>query len=155
MQITSKDLEPKSYYIFSKEEFINLKTLGNLANAKILQPNLNPPRAKPLLTRAASKGSLKEPIILLGGGLYDGEIQNNVPHGFGKVTFPNKCIYIGHWNCGKRCGLGTTLRSDGSMNYDGEWKEDKPWGFGTAYKKDGTVIYKGEWENGSPVPINY
>jgi hypothetical protein len=145
MEVTLKGLELQNNFIFPKEAHLDLNNLDDLVNAQIVEPNSNLPQPKPLLKRNVSKLSL-----LPNKRIYVGDIQNNVPHGYGEATYPNKCSYKGYWINGERCGKGTTYRSNGTKNYEGEWKHDKPNGLGAVYRKiDEAKICEGEWKDGS------
>ena len=64
------------------------------------------------------------PTLLLDGGLkYKGQTKNGVPHGFGKLVWPNGDSYKGEFRLGKRHGRGKRLNKDGS-SYIGEYEED-------------------------------
>lgn len=51
---------------------------------------------------------------------YDGEWQNDVPHGFGINTFPNGKIYKGEYRLGRPYGNGQWIYSDGKT-FSGSW----------------------------------
>lgn len=108
--------------------------------------------------------------------LYDGDIdiENEWPHGRGKITFGDKSIYEGGFVQGKRQGKGTATYADKTV-YTGDYHDDTrhgdgdvAWGAGNKlranhryigkFEKDkrsglGTYIYpsgksiKGEWDN--------
>ena len=65
-------------------------------------------------------------------GLYDGEQQDDEPHGFGTWTGDNNESYEGQWWQGQKQGYGVYNYSDGSQ-YAGEWLSDQRSG-------------KGEWQ---------
>ena len=102
-------------------------------------------------------------------GKYVGEIENWVPNGQGKQTYPNGIMYKGEWKDGKKHGQGTYTQPDGSK-YVGEWNNGKRNGYGTFTSPDGSKYvgkfrtgkrngqgiftwsdggkYEGEWKNG-------
>ena len=45
-------------------------------------------------------------LVLDGGILYKGPVRAQVPHGYGKMTWPNGDEYIGDFKNGKRHGKG-------------------------------------------------
>lgn len=56
-----------------------------------------------------------EEIVDLDGGLrYQGKMSNGLPHGYGKLTWPNGDYYEGHFKYGKRNGMGKRVNVDGS-----------------------------------------
>ena len=56
-----------------------------------------------------------EPIIELEGGLrYQGSMERGLPHGEGKLTWPNGDYYLGNFKYGKRNGFGSRVNVDGS-----------------------------------------
>jgi hypothetical protein len=74
-------------------------------------------------------------IQLPDGSLYIGEMQNNVPHGKGKVEYKqpdewNRLSYDGDWVDGKRQGYGILTWATENRRYEGQWKDD--------YKDQGT-----------------
>ena len=117
-------------------------------------------------------------IILKDGGKYTGELENKIPHGFGKCIytkqvenlnerrtgtvfsngnayiFPNGRTYTGYWKNGKRHGHGICTKMyhkyyNFFYTYNGYWKDDKQHGHGSCVTSS---IYKqkyvGEWKNG-------
>ncbi len=72
------------------------------------------------------------------GDLYDynGEVFNNLPHGFGTATYQKGDKYIGSYSAGKKNGKGKYYWQDGSR-YEGEWKEDKKNGKGIYFYAKG------------------
>ena len=71
-----------------------------------------------------------EPVIELEGGLtYQGRMERGLPHGYGKLTWPNGDFYEGYFRLGKRNGMGKRINVDGS-EYQGEYLDDKPNGRG-------------------------
>lgn len=59
-------------------------------------------------------------------------MEKGVPHGEGKLIWPNGDYYIGAFRYGKRNGFGSRVNIDGSQ-YEGEYLDDKPNGKGTLY----------------------
>ena len=102
-------------------------------------------------------------------GKYVGEIENWIPNGQGKQTYPDGIMYKGEWKDGEKHGQGTDTQPDGSK-YVGEWKNGKRNGYGTFTSPDGSKYvgkfrkgkrngqgiftwsdggkYEGEWKNG-------
>ena len=79
-------------------------------------------------------------------GKYVGEIENWVPNGQGKQTYPNGIMHKGDWKDGKKHGQGTFTQPDGSK-YVGEWNNGKRNGYGTFTSPDGSK-YVGKFRKG-------
>mmetsp|Transcript_15460 Transcript_15460/g.46255 ORF Transcript_15460/g.46255 Transcript_15460/m.46255 type:complete len:1342 (+) Transcript_15460:229-4254(+) len=77
---------------------------------------------------------------------YEGQWHTElmVPHGQGRMVFPNKDVYEGSWVAGIRDGLGTMTYQNGSV-YTGHWKKHLPFGEGTLTSQFPKGIYKGSW----------
>ncbi len=56
------------------------------------------------------------------GAIYEGEWENDKPHGQGTLTLPSGRKHIGEWKAGKRHGPGVEMRPDGTKLY-GEWED--------------------------------
>ena len=54
------------------------------------------------------------------GDNYEGEILENLPHGYGSYTWANNDIYIGEWIKGQRHGKGILFLENGEI-YEGEF----------------------------------
>jgi hypothetical protein len=76
--------------------------------------------------------SNNEVVTLEGGLKYVGKLLNGLPHGQGKLTWPNGDYYDGLFKYGKRNGMGKRVNTDGS-EYQGEYLDDKPNGRGNAF----------------------
>ncbi|KAL9188867.1 hypothetical protein ACHAXT_011357 [Thalassiosira profunda] len=79
-------------------------------------------------------------------GVYEGEIQDGVPHGTGKLEFDNGDVYDGEWKDGNRHRKGIYRFADGEL-YSGELVDGNPHGRGDYKWADGRV-YEGEFANG-------
>lgn len=67
----------------------------------------------------------KDITLILDGGLrYKGPVRAQVPHGFGKIVWPNGDVYEGEFKNGKRHGKGKRVNSDGSQ-FEGQYEEDR------------------------------
>lgn len=123
--------------------------------------------AKPVVDSSSNR--LKKTINYDDGTIYEGEVLNGKPDGYGKMMFSNGNIYEGFFLNGKRGGKGRftwssgafyegvwvqdlredehghQLFSDGSV-YDGGWKAGKRDGYGAQEWKDGRM-YVGEWKD--------
>jgi hypothetical protein len=67
---------------------------------------------------------------------FEGEYRSGVPHGIGKMTYPNGDVYHGSWVGGKPHGDGTYYYASGDL-YSGQWKEGKKHGRGAfVFKAD-------------------
>jgi hypothetical protein len=62
------------------------------------------------------------------GGVYEGELSDGQPHGWGVLQSPD-ATHEGEWKDGKKHGKGVYKYSDGD-EYEGEWKEGKKHGKG-------------------------
>ena len=86
--------------------------------------------------------SLQKHIVHSNYG-YEGEFNDkDLPHGFGKLIYPNGNKYMGQFENGVRHGKGTLVLSDGG-SYVGDWENDKKCGkgiwnvsFGDSYSGD-------------------
>jgi TPR repeat protein len=78
------------------------------------------------------------------GGTYEGDWQQDAPHGTGKYK-DSKISYSGHWANSKRHGYGELTNTAG-LKYEGTWNNNKRQGFGREERPDGSV-YEGEWSN--------
>ena len=81
--------------------------------------------------------------------IYEGEIENGLPHGIGTYTKTDGATYVGHFKNGLRHGQGTFTWSenapDGAGKYIGKYKDNMRWN-GAIYDKYGKIVYK--YENG-------
>ncbi|KAK1743300.1 hypothetical protein QTG54_005921 [Skeletonema marinoi] len=59
------------------------------------------------------------------GGLYEGQVVNGEPHGWGKLTYLNDVVYEGDWRKGQEHGHGTITWRNGSL-YSGEFDQGEP-----------------------------
>ena len=73
-------------------------------------------------------------------------VQDQLPHGVGRIVYSNGQVYEGHVQCGKRHGRGTNTWPDGQV-YSGEWQEDSRTGRGTHTWPDGRCV-TGCWRSG-------
>ena len=78
--------------------------------------------------------------------IYEGEIENGLPHGIGTYTKTDGATYVGHFKNGLRHGKGKFSYPDGSI-YEGVWKDDELNGLGTGTFPDGEK-YVGEFKEG-------
>lgn len=129
------------------------------------------PNNKNLLKGVWVDGNLVKGKKKYSDGIYEGEFQNNLPHGNGKMDFNHKSehliSYDGKWkegvtngkaiikyrdgtiyegetkNNARRNGFGKMTFNDKS-EYEGEWVSDKFHGKGTMKYHDGSTYY-GEW----------
>lgn len=70
------------------------------------------------------------------GGDYSGSTLNGMPHGKGKLTYPDGAVYIGEFSHGEFSGKGKSLMPDGRV-YEGEF---------SAGGANGQGVYT--WPNG-------
>lgn len=94
-------------------------------------------------------------MTLENGGYYDGEIQNGLPHGLGKLYTPSShynpsTVYIGEFDEARKQGLGWEWTSEWKKGeettYIGQWREDKKEGRGILRNAFGDTVYDGEWK---------
>ena len=83
------------------------------------------------------------------GDVYTGEYVNGTRHGKGKFVFASGNYYDGEWANGKYQGHGIYHWNDGD-EFDGEWKDGKRHGKGKWTYADGRY-YTGVWENGESI----
>ena len=90
-------------------------------------------------------GAFGETYIFPDGTVYEGQMRNGVPHGFGKFVYPNGDTYEGEFKDNRRDGVGN--RRDGvgkyvvatGETYEGEFKDGKNDGFGKNVWPDGST----------------
>ena len=70
--------------------------------------------------------------------IYEGEIENDKPNGWGTFTYPSGSIYEGEFKEGKFHGQGTFTSVEGKKGV-GEFKENEPWNV-TEFDKDDKII---------------
>eukprot|EP00960_Hanusia_phi_P067487 766640-Hanusia_phi.AAC.7 len=71
---------------------------------------------------------------------YDGKVnKQGLPHGTGKVIYPDGSSYMGEWKDGMRHGQGS-LHVSGDEQYEGDWVENKKEGRGTYKFPNGDVF---------------
>jgi len=77
---------------------------------------------------------------------YNGDFENDVPHGNGVLTYPSGDIYEGSFEYSEFHGVGIMTYKDGS-EYSGAWKHSKCHGVG-VYIFTGGNNYVGDFECG-------
>ena len=82
-----------------------------------------------------------------GGNVFEGNYENNLKNGYGKMTWSNGDVYEGNWENGDQNGYGKITWSSGDV-YEGNWKNDYQNGYGKITWSSGDV-YEGNWENGN------
>lgn len=97
----------------------------------------------------ATGNTVKElPVQNGNGAKYVGQVQNNIPQGYGKVVLPNGDIsYEGLFENGKI--INGKSYQNGKLLYEGEFKNEKPDGHGKAYNQNSGVVFEGEFKDGS------
>ena len=70
------------------------------------------------------------------GGTYTGQWVNDIPHGHGRIVWPNGSIYEGDWLNGNRTGQGVFIWPDGTEAV-GEFVDGEIHGQGTITWPDG------------------
>lgn len=66
-------------------------------------------------------GILCNGILITDKSVYEGEMLNLSPHGYGTMYYNNGNIYRGNWSAGNKEGIGLKHNRDGSM-YFGHWR---------------------------------
>ena len=66
-------------------------------------------------------GDLRYGTLITEKGVYEGELLNLSPHGYGTMYYNNGNIYKGNWKVGNKEGIGLKQNFDGSM-YFGHWR---------------------------------
>lgn len=79
--------------------------------------------------------------------LYEGNFEQNLFEGKGKLTFNDNRVYTGDFALGKRHGQGTMVFGNGSK-YIGAWREDAQHGVGIYVNHADGSKRQGEWVNG-------
>ncbi|TGK02769.1 hypothetical protein EHQ53_12640 [Leptospira langatensis] len=82
---------------------------------------------------------------LPGSYRYEGNFENGLAHGKGKLLLESGESYDGTWVKGNKEGTGINLYPDGS-SYEGTWKANKRDGKGILKASDGSIIFKGKWK---------
>lgn len=67
------------------------------------------------------KGMLKSGVLITDKSVYEGQMVNLSPHGYGTMYYNNGNIYRGNWAAGNKEGIGLKQNHDGSM-YFGHWR---------------------------------
>lgn len=78
---------------------------------------------------------------------YEGQMENLVYHGEGKITYSDGSTYSGRWIKGKKNGYGKFIYADGSI-YTGEFKDSMKNGHGT-FQFSENEKYEGNFINDS------
>lgn len=69
---------------------------------------------------------------------YEGDTQNDAPHGFGTATYTNGTFYEGYFIDGLRYGDGKLTYPDGSI-FTGKWRDDRRHGMGVLEDPSGQI----------------
>ena len=80
-----------------------------------------------------------------GGDFFEGNYENNLKNGYGKMTWSDGDVYEGNWKNGTQNGYGKYTWPSGNV-YEGNWKNDYKYSYGKFTWSDGDV-YEGNWEN--------
>lgn len=81
------------------------------------------------LTQLEEKYSISnvKTVLYYDGSLYQGRMENNLPHGFGVIVHGNGVRYTGYWKNGLYEGSGV-LFYPGMPPWNAEWKSHVPHG---------------------------
>jgi hypothetical protein len=85
-------------------------------------------------------------LVYNNGRVYEGEFENNTPHGSATETYANKDKYVGQFANGYKNGKGVYYYANGEI-YDGKFFDNKPHGPGTLKMPNGGV-YEGNFAAG-------
>ena len=85
-------------------------------------------------------------VLCYDGSIYQGEVKDGYPHGYGTIHYINGYRYVGEWEKGLFHGKGTLYRDWVSPPFHGEWKQHMPHGKGSY---DGFLF--DQYENGVKV----
>lgn len=64
---------------------------------------------------------LRNGVIITEKSVYEGEIKNLAPHGYGVMYYNNGNVYRGNWIVGNKEGIGLKQNRDGAMFF-GHWR---------------------------------
>lgn len=67
-----------------------------------------------------SKSTNRNPVTLPCGSIYEGELYEKKPHGYGRLKSPTVGIYEGLFVHGHKSGRGKMFYKNGEF-YNGEW----------------------------------
>ena len=81
------------------------------------------------------------------GDVYEGNYENGVINGYGKMTWSNGDVYEGNYENGARTGYGKMTWSSGNV-FEGNYENGAKNGYGKMTWSNGSV-YEGNWENGN------
>jgi len=139
-----------------KEAARTAREVAAIARVKKTEANAAKTRAEIVVSLAQEqrktilemKFSKEQHIVFPTGNTYDGEMEHDMPNGFGIYkNKQHKYTYIGQFLHGKMHGIGSlTYHNDNS--YEGEWKNDERDGVGKMIDRDG--IYEGEFKHDTP-----
>jgi hypothetical protein len=151
--------------ILSKEKGDNFMTIDPRSSALALQIVSENMQAS---NNPGTTVEVYSSLIQVPEGEYSGEMQKNVPHGKGILTYTDSSVYDGFFEDGYMHGYGVFTRTDGveyrglffrgkregqgtyqytdGRKYEGEWKDDKKHGVGTFTYATGAK-YVGNWVN--------
>jgi protein tyrosine phosphatase len=89
-------------------------------------------------------------ILWLPQSVYQGEIEQQQPHGWGIRYYPNGIVVHGFFQSGLPDGFAR-IDFPNKKFYQGEWKTGSPSGYGIgSIKLKDQHIYQGSWEKGEP-----
>ena len=57
--------------------------------------------------------------------IYEGQLKNDIYHGYGRFIYSNGNYYEGQWVNGKKQGLGKLEDSSNCKIYDGFWHQSQ------------------------------
>lgn len=111
--------------------------LSDISYTVFVQTHLEPTLHAVLLPRTA----------FLEGGYYAGDMEADVPHGYGNMYFRNLDCYRGEWVQGRYQGPGALSRKSPSILLEGEFYEGLPDGHAVEMSPQGAT-YSGSFKSG-------
>ena len=93
-----------------------------------------------------NKSSSSGKVIFSDKSVYVGELENELPNGYGVWTHPNGEEYKGQWSDGKENGVGVYSYPDGG-EFSGNFVDGLREGSGIWSHPDGSN-YHGQWSKG-------
>lgn len=137
------------YYDLITRSFPDIFEMQKLAGEDTPEPQSASPASE----------RVNQEIRFPNGNRYTGQVRESdtpgkvLPHGIGKMIYPDGYEYFGEWQDGKKSGVGKLVYPEGqrkTVSYFGEWKEGQKNGLGATLYKDGNTLIE-HWNKGAPV----
>jgi len=122
-----------------KNQYLRLETLSSILEKNRLE-----------FLQQRTHFTLEKLNFKVGGiiALYEGQLQNKQPHGYGRLIIENHLVYEGEWINGKREGQGISYHRGGIISYQGDWFQGKKQGYGASFYPNKLLYrpeYFGQW----------